>query len=383
MSFQRNQNSGITEIIFAFPFLGGMIMRVLHVLNNLGTGGAENFVMNIYRQINRDKVQFDFLIRSDKNGSYVQEIKKMGGRVYLSPEFPKHFIRNYRYLKEFFSEHANEYEAIHLHANSLIYVNPLYLAKKYSIPLRVIHSHSSSADNFAAGIIHRFIKNFFALPVTNRFACSDYAGKWMFGYKEYTLIKNGIDISRFSFDISKRDELRKKLGFDGCRVYGHIGRFTDAKNHNFLIDVFSKIRDLDNNAVLLLIGNGERMETVRELVKTRNLNENVVFSGAVSNPEDYLSAMDVFLFPSLWEGFPVSLVEAQVNRIPCLISDRISGSVIINDNVTPLPIDDSELWANTAVCQTDRLADYSPLLKRYDAKITSNELEMFYLSGEI
>lgn len=354
------------------------MVRVLHFLNGLGMGGAESFVMNIYRNIDRTRVQFDFMVRSDDLGPYVDEVEAMGGKVFRSPFFPSKAVANYRYLSKFFKEHAEDYAAVHVHANALVYIIPLSLAKRNGVPVRIIHSHSSCGYNSLASALHRLNKRIIPSLVTDRFSCSDLAGKWMFDNDDCKLILNGIDIDAYKFSPQKRQEIREKLCIETKKVIGHVGRFIKVKNHKFLIDCFDKIHSADSNTVLLLLGDGEDMAEIKAFVREKGLDNCVVFTGAVGNVSDYLSAMDLFMFPSLWEGLPLTLIEAQANGMPCLISNKISKTIVMNKNVISLPIDNEKAWVTAAAACYERTDELSSELCKFDIKTISRELEDFY-----
>lgn len=355
------------------------MVRVLHVLNNLGSGGAENFVLNIYRNIDRSKVQFDFLIRSNQNGSMIDEIKQMGGNVYILPAFPRYTIKNYYELNRFLKNNYKNYVAIHVHANALIYVKPLQLAKKYGIPVRIIHSHSTSSKLRS---IHYFNCKGIDRWITDRFACSDLAGQWMFPNKQYKIIPNGIDLERFAFGEKQRKLIRKMHKIESKTVIGHVGRFTQAKNHKFIISVFEEYHKENQNSVLLLIGDGVDKDKIKELVKKKGLEESVIFCGATTEVYRYYSAMDIFLFPSLFEGLPIVLVEAQANGLPCVISEKISSMVVMNDNVTVCSLQDGkQVWVEAIRELYSAKRENSLVsedLKTYDVKNVTRELELFY-----
>ena len=353
------------------------MIRVLHVLNNLGSGGAESFVMNIYRNIDRTEVQFDFLIRSNQNGSMVKEISDMGGKVFILPSFPKHVFENYRKLDYFLRNHSCEYTAIHVHANALIYVKPLQLAEKYKIPIRIIHSHST---NSKMALLHKV--NILRIDkwCTTRFACSELAGEWMFPKRQYKIIPNGISLERFKFNNYDRDKVRKIYDLDNKIVIGHVGRFTTPKNHPFIINLFEEYHKRNRDSALMLVGDGENKEHIKMLVKEKGLTDSVFFVGAVSNVWEYMSAMDIFLFPSFYEGFGIVLLEAQANGLPCVVSNVISNLAIVNENIVSLGLDKGlDVWLKALEqLNSERLDVLNDALYVYDIKKVSRDLELFY-----
>lgn len=238
-------------------------IRVLHIVPNMQAGGLETLIMNIYRNIDRTKVQFDFLVHYTGNYFYDDEIRSLGGRIYkLSVRDDNNFIKYLKDLDAFFKKHP-EYKIVHGHMESL---GQFYFkaAKKDGVPVRVAHSHNSATENTFKGKIKGLLLKRYKVFATDYFACSQKAGEFMFANKKFTVLKNAIIVNNFIYNENERNRLRKELGIEGKIVIGHAGRFCEQKNHKFLIDVFKKIADLENNAVLLLIGAGETFEKVKE-----------------------------------------------------------------------------------------------------------------------
>lgn len=352
------------------------MIRVLHVLNNLGSGGAESFVMNVYRNIDRSKVQFDFLIRSNQNGEMVDEIKSMGGRIIIIPSFPRHFVSNYIQLNSFLKSHAKDYSAIHVHANALIYIKPLQLAKKYGIKKIVIHSHNTCS---AYPAIHRFNINRVDKWVTDRFACSNMAGRFMFGDKSFTFVPNGINLKKFSYSDTARNRIREKYNIsDSTVVVGHVGRFTYQKNHEKLLEIFLGYQKICPDSKLMLIGDGDKKEGIIALVNKYRISNDVIFTGSVTNVNEYLSAMDIFCLPSYYEGLAIVLIEAQANGLPCIVSDSTTkesncGNVIFESINSP-----GQIWVER-LTGLRRTESSDELLTRFDISYVSKELEKYYL----
>lgn len=358
--------------------------RVLHILNGLGSGGTESFIMNVYRNINRSKVQFDFLIRNTNGNILIDEINSMGGRVYISHEFPRHFIKNYKEINEFFKEHK-DYKIIHLHANALMYVKPLEVAVNYGIKCRIIHSHNTqTANNPLYKYIHKWNKKFISQKATDFFACSQLAGEWMFN-DEFQIINNAIDVNKFKFNEKARNSIRAELNLENKFVIGNIARFTEQKNHMFLIDIFYEVVKKNNNAVLLLVGSGELESNVRERIANLRIQENVVFAGVRNDIPDLLSAMDIFLLPSLFEGLGIVLVEAQANGLKCLASDSVIPEEAKLTNLLEFISlkKNSKQWA-TKILQNNNKYERKNMYEEikasgYDILDVSRKLENYYL----
>lgn len=357
------------------------MVRVLHILNNLGSGGAESFVMNVYRNIDRSKVQFDFLVRSKENGVMLKEIEGMGGKVTILPGFPKQVFANYKALKRYLKEHAKEYKAIHVHANSLVYVKPLALGKKYGIEKRIIHSHNTRS---AAGFLHRMNINRIDKWVTDRFACSNMAGDFMFPKKKFTFIPNGIELDKFRFSQEDREKIRAKLEIgDTTTLIGHVGRFTHQKNHEKLLDIFVEYHKLNPSSKLMLVGDGEEKAKIHNLVSQNGIKDHVIFAGAVNNVNEYLSAMDVFCLPSYYEGLAIVLIEAQAASLPCIASSSTPPESNCGNVVYKNLEESPSSWASSIykMIENGRHESDKEKLGRFDIRSVARYLEAFYLGG--
>jgi len=364
--------------------MGGEIMRVLHVLTGLSNGGAETYILNMYRNINREKIQFDFLLRSrNNNESLLNEISSLGGRVYYTSEFPKHILKNYKEMNSFFKCHP-EYKIIHVHANSLVYITPLIVAKKYKIQCRIIHSHNTrTANDMLYKPIHMFNKKIIKYIATTYLACSEVAGKWMFNDSNFQIMKNAINVDKYSFNYEVREKIRNYYKLDGKLVLGNVGRFVYQKNHEFLIDIFNCVHARNKNAMLMLIGEGKLKSEIIEKVKYLGLSEKVMFIGAVSNVQDYLQAMDIMVFPSHYEGLPITLIEAQAAGLKCFISDNISDEICLTPLIKKIELKHNvEEWAdeilNESVDYSRNLMSYDLRDSGYDIKNEVVELEKIY-----
>jgi len=361
-------------------------IRVLQVFARMDRGGAETMIMNLYRNIDRLKVQFDFIVHTEEKCAYDEEIKALGGNIY---SVPKYIGKNhFQYIKawnEFFQKHP-EYKIIHGHIRSTAAVY-LKIAKKYGL-VAIAHSHNISSGNGVSA----FIKNIMQYPIRNTadyfFACSMSAGKWLYGNKSlekdnFYILKNAIEVSDFVFNEGIRTRKRKELQVEGKFVIGHVGRFHPQKNHIFLIDIFKEIRNVNKNSVLLLVGDGEHKETIGNKVDKLGLSESVIFTGARADVAELFQAMDVFLFPSKYEGLGMVAIEAQGAGLPCVMADTIPQEVFITHNIVSLSLRDSiKTWAK-AVRQFEsmniRQNNYKIMLEAgYDVKSNTSFLEEFY-----
>jgi len=278
---------------------------IAHIMGKWNGGGVESVVMNYYRNIDRNKIQFHFLCDEDSTDIPYEEIEKLGGKVIVIPPYQKLFKYQkelYRIFKE------NNYKIVHSHINALS-VFPLRIAKKAKIPVRIAHSHSTSnKKEWKKNILKMILRPLSKLYANNYFACTEYAGKWLFGKKvverkELNVINNAIDLKKFEFNENTRKALREKLGIkDDTLIIGHVGRFMKQKNHEFLIEVFNEVYKKNQNTLLILIGQGPLLSEIKQKAINLNIEDKIRFIGQVTNVEKYYNIMDIFLFPSIYEG---------------------------------------------------------------------------------
>lgn len=366
--------------------------RVLQVFARLTRGGLETFVMNVYRTINRDEIQFDFLVCAD-GGDYEEEVKRMGGRVFkIAPR--NSGISNYhRLLDAFFKAHQGEWIAIHQHVSSLSSIEPQYYAKKYGIPVRVLHSHSSSIAssvkmNSLHKIVHYTSKLFVRSWCTDYLGCSDKAIDWLYSgtgvRKKALMINNGIQLERYSYSPKIREKVRCEFGLEeNTTVVGHVGSFIKVKNHTFLLKVFQAFSLLNSNSRLLLVGDGPLRKSIEEQVNNSGMEGRVIFAGIRSDVNELLQAIDIIVMPSIFEGLPVSLVEAQATGLPVVASDTISHDAKLTDEFCLMSLDGTpKEWAETiANClsnhiRTDKISTIAE--KGFDVKGISDILISIY-----
>lgn len=360
-------------------------MRVLHVFGGMGRGGAETMVMNLYRNIDRTKMQFDFIVHTRDKCAYDDEIMALGGRIYRVPRYKgKNHLQYKKAWNSFFKEHP-EYKIIHGHVRSTASIY-LKIAKKHGLAT-IAHSHSTSSGTGFSAIVKNILQYQIRYIADYLFACSESAGIWLFGKKackgdNYYILNNAIDTQKFIYNEKKRMEKRKEFQLEDKFVIGHVGRFYGAKNHNFLIDIFKAIHDRNNNAVLMLVGDGELRQSIEKKVNDLGLNNKVIFTGVRSDIPDILQSMDVFLFPSLYEGLPVTLIEAQATGLSCIISDTITSEVCITPYIKPVSLSKTaNEWADIVISsgKIDRI-DTSHYIKEngFDIQETVKKLTMFY-----
>lgn len=363
------------------------MIRVLHVLGGLGTGGAESLIMNWYRNIDRTKIQFDFLVRSP-DANYLHEIESLGGRVFYTASFPKDWIRNYKETRAILSR--NEWDVIHVHGNAAMYMLPLRLAKKLDYESRIMHSHSTKSQGKVFSLIHQ--ANKFRIPAlaTQYLACSSAAGKWMFADHPFVLSRNAINVDTYRFDDNIRRMIRKEFALENKFVVGHVGRFATPKNHEFLLSLFIEIKHTRPDSVLMLIGDGDLETVVKCQAKKLSIADSILFMGRRTNVGELMSAMDVFVLPSLYEGLGIVLVEAQCNGLPCIVSQEAYNEevTVFPDLLTVLPLScGAKNWADhilrTSEVSVNRNINLSILQDcGYDIRTEIKKLEELYLQAE-
>ncbi len=352
-------------------------IRVLHVLGGLGVGGAECRIIDLYRNMDRDRIQFDFLVHcsSEKTGKksptsdelmavrepdyFDSSVYKLGGRIFCLPKFVGTNYAQYKAaVKRFFAEHRDEWKVVqgHMTSTAAIY---LPIAKKSGIPICVAHARSAGVDKGVKGVATRFLRT----PLHKdgicdyNFACSREAGISVFGDMlmeegKVRIIPNAVDLKAFTYNEETRNKIRNELGLSNAIVIGHVGSFRYAKNHEFLLQVFAQVcRLLDNDDLneysmlhgmrvrLLMLGAGPLMDEMRRLADRLHIYDRCIFAGNKSNAADYYQAMDYFCFPSRYEGLPGSVIEAQAAGLQCLVSDRVTPEVDVTELVSMRSID--------------------------------------------
>lgn len=319
-------------------------VRILNMFTIMNRGGAETMVMNYYRKIDRNKVQFDFLVHRDEKGAYEDEIKALGGRIYrMIPIYPQNFKKYKKLLESFFDEHR-EYKIIHSHMSELGYF-AFREAKIQGIPIRICHAHNSPHGFDLKMIMRTYLKRKMIPFVTHMFTCGEESAEWLYGKKyrnQFIQLNNAIDTKNFIFNKNIESNVRKELNIENKFVVGHVGRFCEQKNHKRLISLFYEIQKLKSDSILVLIGKGDLEIGIKKQIENLGITNKVIFLGLKSDVYRYMQAFDIFLFPSLFEGLPVTMVEAQAAGLQCFISDRIPLQCVITNNVELFSLDEKD-----------------------------------------
>ncbi|MBQ9860452.1 MAG: glycosyltransferase family 1 protein [Clostridia bacterium] len=374
-------------------------IRILNVVGRMDRGGIETLIMNVYRQIDRSKVQFDFLAHYGKeNADYNEEIRALGGRIYEMPVIKSttktyygRFFTYCRALKKFFKEHP-EYHVIHGHMTNTAAIY-MPIAKKYGkVTHTIAHSHLTETQKTVSWLT-ALGTNLLLKPIrkqaTDYFACSEMAALWLFKQEDLDagrvhVISNGVHTEKFDFSPERRRIVRQKLGIEENIVLGHVGRFFPQKNHTQLLDIFHHYHTMHPNAVLLLVGEGELKEEMQQKAERLGLGDSVRFLGLRTDVEDLMQGMDLFLMPSLYEGLPVVGIEAQAAGLPMVVSTEITEELNITGQVRFVGLEESpEAWTKAideALTGCERTSTAETLKQAgYDIQTTAAFLQDFYL----
>lgn len=367
-------------------------IRVLHNIVLMDTGGIETLVMNLYRHIDRERLLFDFLVHRPQEGFYEREIRNYGGRIFRTCPFsPLHKHQFEKECIDVFQNHP-EYKVFHAHQELSLWT--LKCAHKAGVPTRIAHSHNAKTVVNLKYFFFLYEKMFVKNHCTDMFMCSDPAGEWFFGKKavrdgNVKFVNGIIETERFKFDEKVRREVREELGVGDKTVIGHIGRFMQQKNHMFLLDIFNEIHKRNPNTVLVLCGNGRLEDDIKKKAKALGLEKDIIYTGVVGSVNvqtcRLYQAFDLYLFPSLWEGLPLTGIEAQTSGLPVLMSDVIAPQTIVTDNVSTLSLSlSAEEWAKKALEITNDFTrkDCQPQVKKagFDVQDTADWLQDLYIT---
>ncbi|MBM6689137.1 glycosyltransferase [Collinsella tanakaei] len=320
----------------------GAPIRVAHVMGKMVGGGVEQVVMNYYRHIDRSRVQFDFIVDSDSTLVPQTEIESLGGRVFTVPPY-QHPIAYQKALIPLFRE--QEWAIVHSHENTLS-VFPLRAAKRAGVPVRIAHSHATAGEGeFVRNVMKYALRPLANLNPTHRLACSDHAGKWLFGNEHFDVLVNAFDVDGFGFRDSARTLFRQAHGIDEAAVvFGHAGRFAPPKNQARLIHIFARVAAKRPESIMVLAGQGPDLAPCRKLAKELGVGDRIVFPGQCRDMAAFYSAIDMFLLPSTYEGLGLALVEAQAAGLPCLASSSVCQEANPTHEVAFASYDDESAW---------------------------------------
>lgn len=357
--------------------------KVLYVLSNEPTGGVGTVVLN-YQNYYTDKIQIDYLIYTNsRDTAFQKKVSGMNSTIHFLPDFSiRELPTIIKETRLFFERNAKEYSIIHLHFAGIAFL-VFYYAKKFGIKNRIVHSHNTKlSDNLLKNLRNRVL----CLPMkslsTHFFACSKNAAEYLYGKSfcsknKILIMNNAVDIGRFSFNPNKRESIRSELKVESDKVLIHVGRFEEQKNHPFLVSIMKLLKD--KNVKLLLIGDGPERENILSQVDINGLSDKIIYIGTINNVEDYLSAADIFVLPSLYEGLPLTAVEAQASGLFCLLSNKITKDCEVGGNVQFIDIDNEYAWVSAInEYQGTRLS--GAIVDDYNIQSKARQIEEFYLN---
>lgn len=355
------------------------MIRVLQCVNDMHRAGLETMLMNYYRNIDRNQIQFDFLTHRPYRSDYDDEIESLGGKLYYAPRlYPQNYYGYFKWMSVFFEKHP-EYKIVHSHIDSMSYL-PLLAAKKAGISIRIAHSHNTAIDKDFKYLLKQYFRIKINSVCNYRLACGQEAGKFLFGNNDFKVIPNAIEAEKFYFNEEIRNKKRVELGIKDEFVIGHVGRISYQKNHKFLVEIFSALLKKQPNALLILVGVGEKEREVRDQVNKLGIEKKVKFLGNRKDVNELYQVMDVFVMPSFFEGIPVVGIEAQFAGLPCLFSDNVPKEVEFNNKCKFIPLKSGcDEWAyNIMLHNKDRRVNYSNKENIYDISNSSILLSEYY-----
>lgn len=358
-------------------------IKILIVIGSLDySNGITNYAINYYRKLDKNKFEIDFVVHDCIKNKFYDLIIENGGKVFLldNIKFSK-LPQIYKEVKKIMQN--KKYDIVHCHLLNIAF---LYfgLAKKYGIQSRIIHSHATKYAEKKTRVFRNMILGKIGIKMsTSKFACSNLAGKFLYKNKKFVIINNAINIDKFSFKESVRNKIRKNLKINNEIVIGHIGRFSEQKNHKFLVDLLYELNSKSSKYKLVLLGDGHLFNDIVEYSKNKGVYDDICFIGNVDNPSDYYNVFDLFALPSLFEGLPVVGIEAQANGLPCIFSDTITKELELNKNVYFFPISEVSKWQeqieNINLIRCNQLS--YKLVNDYDINIQTEKLEKSYIDS--
>ncbi|MGQ7685851.1 glycosyltransferase family 1 protein [Streptococcus suis] len=357
------------------------VPRILYVSGGtIDNGGISTYMRNYYRNIDKSKLQIDFLVHGEKS-VHDDEIISQGGMIYYAPIKRDNPIENTKIVTKILK--SGKYSVVHAHMDGM---NGLFLrqAKNCGIPIRISHSHNTDflTSNLLKLLLHKFSRLLIGRYATDLWACSEEAGRWLYGKNQFQLVRNAITIKNFEFSAATRQRIRKEFDFEGKFVIGHIGKLSYQKNQSFLIDIFDKFQKINEDSILVLVGEGEDKLLLQEKANRLGLSSKVFFLGERDNVSDLLNAFDVFVFPSRFEGLGIVAIEAQTNGLYCICSTKVPKEVNITGNVIFHNLEESvDEWVDSIrnISTRDVNSKEKVFNAGYDIEFAARELEKKYL----
>lgn len=357
-------------------------INVAMVTNHFGITGIGTVMMNYCKALDKEKFDITILAGEPIADLYKNECEMFGVQLIALPSRHQkslgHYFSLWRELRK------RKFDIVHIHGSSSMMAIELFIAKIAGIKFRIAHSHSCQCSNMKLqNILNPYLKKLYTVSI----ACSDVAGDWLFGKDNYTILPNGFDTTRFIFSEQKRNRIRKELQLENKLVLGHIGRFNETKNQKYLLEIFKEIAERDKDAWLLLVGTGPDFDMISKLVNNHQFSQRIILYGESEDVSALYSSMDIFLFPSLYEGLGLVAVEAQISGLPCIVSDKVPRIVKVWDYVSFLPIENEsrKYWIEQIVkykkCLPNRIDVYQRnknIIQKFDILSCAKALEKIY-----
>lgn len=360
-----------------------MIKILTIATSHFDTGGITRVVMNYYEHLDKNHFMMDFVVPNDLPENIKKEFMSNNSKYYILKGRQKNPFKYVNNLSNIIRK--GKYDIIHVHGNSATMFLEMYAGYRAGCKVRIAHSHNSTCIH---KIIDKILRPIFYKYCNYNFACGELAGKWLFGNRKFIIIPNGNDTHKFSFNENKREEIRTKYNLQDKKVFGHVGRFNDQKNQEFLVDIFYEYYKENKNSALILVGSGMYFHKIQDKVKTLGIQRSVIFTNEIQNVEDWLCACDVMLLPSKYEGFPVVLIEWQISGLPCLVSDKVTREIKLTDLVEFIDLEDKNKWLK--LMKTTELKDREKSSKEaekivrkkgFDIKQNTRQLEKIYIEA--
>lgn len=354
------------------------MIKIAYITKNLAANGITNVVMNYGMRLEKSRFELTIIAGDPIESIYENKLIQRGINVIKLPSKKKNPLA---YYKKIWKELRNNYQIVHIHCNSATSIVDLLMAKLIGIRVRIVHCHNITCDHVA---IHKALQPILKKLYTYGFACSDAAGKWMFGNSSYEVLPNAFQTEKFIFDDSKRNAVRESLKITDKFVIGNVARFNDQKNHEYLLRIFEGVAQKRDDAVLLLVGNGPNLNNIKKKIEEHPYHNRIIYYGITDNVTELYSAMDVFVLPTKYEGLGIVFVEAQINGLPVVTSDRVPCEVNIENRVQFLPLkSDVQEWVEAVLTapQIERASFYTThrdSIDKYNISKCINQLESKY-----
>lgn len=332
------------------------MIRVLHIVSSLGGGGVESMLYNYYSNIDNEKIRFDFIVHGDNIGLIEEKVEAMGSIVYHVTPKKTSFKDNMLEIENVIKN--GNYDVVHCHQNFSNF-SSLYLAWKHKVPVRISHAHGcKEVKNIVEKMKQFLLRSLNKLFANYFFSCGLDAGKWLHGKgwspsKKNILMNNAIDVDKFSYSEEVRQRYRKKLNVKDKKVLLHVGRFSDEKNHLFMVDIMEQLSKENSEYILLLVGNGATEKLVKRYVEEKKISNSIIFMGVRNDVAELMNSADIFLFPSKNEGLGITVIEAQATGLPVIASDRVPIETRLTKLIDYLPIDDINIWTENIINSPD------------------------------